>query len=81
MLSVLSEKMCQTPIEKLFRIPKRSLTVAGPVLYPLFAGQSADPLLTTWKAWLVANNATVKCILLLVLGAALIGEGLGGVIE
>jgi hypothetical protein len=57
-----------------------SLTVAGPVLYYLFAGQSAEKLLTTWKAWLVANNATVMFILLLVLGVVLIGEGLGGVI-
>ncbi len=57
-----------------------SLTVAGPVLYYLFAGQSAEKTLTTWKAWLVANNTTVMFILLLVLGVALIGEGLGGVI-
>ena len=57
-----------------------SLTVAGPVLYYLFAGQSAVKMLTSWKAWLVANNTTVMFILLLVLGVALIGEGLGGLI-
>jgi len=57
-----------------------SLTVAGPVLYYLFAGQAAEKLLTTWKAWLVANNATVMFILFLVFGVALIGQGLGGVI-
>ncbi len=57
-----------------------SLTVAGPVLYYLLAGQSAEKMLTTWKAWLMANNATVMFILLLVLGVVLIGEGLGGVI-
>jgi len=57
-----------------------SLTVAVPVLYYLFAGQSAEKTLTSWKAWLVANNATVMCILLLVLGALLLGQGLGGLI-
>ena len=57
-----------------------SLTVAVPVLYYLFAGQSAEKTLTSWKAWLVANNATVMCILLLVLGALLVGQGLGGLI-
>ncbi len=57
-----------------------SLTVAGPVLYYLLAGQSAEKTLNTWKAWLMANNATVMFILLLVFGVALIGEGLGGLI-
>ncbi len=57
-----------------------SITVAGPVLYYLFAGQSAEKTLNTWKAWLVANDATVMFILLLVLGVALIAEGLGGLI-
>ena len=57
-----------------------SLTVAAPVLYYLFAGQSAEKVLASWKAWLVTNNTTVMFILFLVLGVALIGEGLGGVI-
>ncbi len=57
-----------------------SLTVAVPVLYYLFAGQSAEKTLTSWKVWLVANNATVMFILLLVFGVLLIGQGLGGLI-
>lgn len=57
-----------------------SLTVDAPVLYYLLAGQSAEKMLNSWKAWLVANNATVMFILLLVFGVALIGEGLGGLI-
>jgi heme/copper-type cytochrome/quinol oxidase subunit 4 len=57
-----------------------SLTVAVPVLYYLFAGQSAEKALNTWKAWLVSNNATVMFILFLVLGALLLGQGLGGLI-
>ncbi len=57
-----------------------SLTVAAPVLYYLFAGQSAEKMLNSWKAWLVANNATVMFILFLILGAKLIGDGLSGLI-
>ncbi len=55
-----------------------SVTVAVPVLYYLFAGQSAEKTLTSWKAWLAANNATVMFILLLILGMVLVGQGLGG---
>src|SRR6266700_1576835 len=57
-----------------------ALTLAAPVLYYLFAGQSAEKMLTGWKAWLVANNATVMFVLFLVLGAQLFGQGLGGLI-
>ena len=57
-----------------------SLTVAVPVLYYLFAGKSAEKTLTSWKAWLAANNATVMFILLLVLGMLLLDQGLGGLI-
>jgi len=57
-----------------------SLTVAAPVLYYLFAGQSAEKMLNSWKAWLVANNATVMFILFLILGAKLFGDGLSGLI-
>jgi hypothetical protein len=31
-----------------------------------------------WKSWLLANNATVMFVLLLVLGVMLIGQGFGG---
>lgn len=55
-----------------------SITVAAPVLYYLIAGASAEKTLTSWKVWLAANNATVMMILLLVLGAKLVGDGLGG---
>ena len=57
-----------------------SLTVAVPVLYYLFAGQSAEKTLASWKAWLVVNNATAMFILLLVFGVLVIGQGLGGLI-
>jgi hypothetical protein len=60
---------------------KRSWQYSAPgQLYYLFAGQSAEKMLNSWKAWLVANNATVMFILLLVLGMLLLGQGLGGLI-
>jgi hypothetical protein len=55
-----------------------SISVATPVLYYLVAGASAEKTLTGWKTWLTANNATVMIVLFLVLGAKLIGDGLGG---
>jgi hypothetical protein len=55
-----------------------SITVAVPVLYYLIAGTSAEKTLTGWKSWMVANNTTIMIVLFLVLGAKLIGAGLGG---
>jgi hypothetical protein len=55
-----------------------SITVAIPVVYYLAAGASAEMTLTSWKNWLIANNATVMIMLFLVLGAMLIGKGLSG---
>jgi hypothetical protein len=55
-----------------------SVSVAGPVLYYLVAGTSAERALTSGKTWLIANNATVMAIVLLVFGAVLAGQGFGG---
>jgi threonine/homoserine/homoserine lactone efflux protein len=55
-----------------------SLTVGIPVLYYLAAGAAAQKTLDGWKSWLLANNATVMVILLLVLGVMLVGQGFGG---
>jgi len=55
-----------------------SLTVAGPVLYFLMAGASAERTLTSGKVWLVGNNATVMAVLFVVFGAVLVGQGFGG---
>jgi hypothetical protein len=57
-----------------------SASVAAPVLYYLIAGESAAETLDGWKAWLLANNTTVMFVLFLVLGAKLVGNGLGGLI-
>jgi hypothetical protein len=55
-----------------------SATVAGPVLYFLMAGASAERTLTSGKVWLIANNATVMAVLFVVFGAVLVGQGFGG---
>lgn len=57
-----------------------SLSVALPVIYYLVAGQSAEKTLQSMKTWLTNNNATVMFILFLVLGAKLLGDGLGGLL-
>jgi Sap, sulfolipid-1-addressing protein len=55
-----------------------SVTVAGPVLYFLVAGERAAKTLDGWKAWLIANKATVMAVLLLLMGTLLACEGIGG---
>jgi hypothetical protein len=55
-----------------------SISIAVPVLYYLIAGQSAEKMLNSWKAWLTVNNSTVMFVLLLVLGVKLVGDALGG---
>jgi hypothetical protein len=56
------------------------ISVIVPVLYYFIAGASAEQTLTGWKTWLAANNATVMFVLLLILGAKLVGAGLGGLV-
>ena len=57
-----------------------SASVTAPVLYYVVAGESAAKTLEGWKAWLLTNNATVMVVLFVVLGAKLVGTGLGGLI-
>jgi hypothetical protein len=52
-------------------------TVLIPVLGFLIAGERAKAPLTNMRVWLVANNATIMAVVLLVLGVALIGKGIG----
>lgn len=54
-----------------------STTVAAPVVVYLALGERADHVLAGWKAWLMANNNTVMMILFAILGAKMIGSGLG----
>ena len=53
-------------------------TVAVPVIAYLVAKERMRHPLDELKAWLQANNAAVMSVLLLVLGAVLVGKGIGG---
>jgi hypothetical protein len=55
-----------------------SSTVALAVLYRLLAGRRAAATLERMRGWLVANNATVMSVLLLVFGVKLVGDAIAG---
>ena len=55
-----------------------SVTVVLPVAYYLVAGDSATRTLDSMKTWLISNNATIMSVLLLIIGAMLVGDGMGG---
>jgi hypothetical protein len=57
-----------------------SCTVAVPVVYRLIAGERAQAWLDGMKTWLGIHNAAVMSVLLLVIGAKLLGDGLGGLL-
>jgi threonine/homoserine/homoserine lactone efflux protein len=52
-------------------------TVLIPVVAFLIAGDRAREPLARMRVWLVDNNATIMAVLLLVIGVALIGKGIG----
>ncbi len=53
-----------------------SITIIAPVLGYLLVRDRAEPTLTSMKAWLLANNATVMTVLFVVLGAKVLGDGI-----
>lgn len=53
-----------------------SVGVAAPVAVYLFAGERAATILEELRAWLVRNNAVIMAVLLLVIGAKLLGDGI-----
>ena len=55
-----------------------SLTVAGSVLYYVIAPDRAAAPLASIKAFMSAHNAVIMMVVLLLLGAKLIGTGLAG---
>ena len=55
-----------------------SVTVAGSVTFRLLAGERAARPLATVKQFMAANNAVIMMVVLLLLGAKLLGDGLGG---
>jgi threonine/homoserine/homoserine lactone efflux protein len=55
-----------------------SLTVAGPVLFFVIAGDKATTPLADVKEFMAQNNAVIMVVILVILGAKLLGQGLGG---
>lgn len=53
-----------------------SSTVAAAVFTFLFGGKRAEQALDSWKAWLTVNNTTVMFVVLLILGAVILGKGI-----
>jgi threonine/homoserine/homoserine lactone efflux protein len=53
-------------------------TVAGPVIAYLAARARMGAPLESLRTWLTQNNAAVMAVLLLVIGVALLGKGIGG---
>jgi len=53
-----------------------SLGVLAPVVVYLTAGSRAAELLDRLKAWMIQNNAVIMTVLLVVLGAKMIGDGI-----
>jgi threonine/homoserine/homoserine lactone efflux protein len=57
-----------------------SLTVAGPVLFYLVASDRAAGPLASIKEFMGEHNAVIMMVVLLVLGAKVLGQGLGGLV-
>ena len=55
-----------------------SLGVAAPLVIYLAMGDRASDILQSLRTWLVHNNTTIMAVLLLVLGAKLVGDGISG---
>ena len=54
-----------------------SVTVVGAVLFSLIAPSAAAAPLASIKTFMSAHNSVIMMVILLVLGAKLIGDGLG----
>jgi hypothetical protein len=54
-----------------------SLTIAGPVVYYLVAGERAKVQLDSMKDWLAVHNGAVMTVLFLVFCVDQIAKGLG----
>lgn len=56
-----------------------SSTVLGPLLAHVVAGARSEPALATVKDFMLANNAVIMMVILLILGASVLGDGLAGI--
>ncbi|MCC7025036.1 MAG: GAP family protein [Thermomicrobiales bacterium] len=57
-----------------------SVGVATPVIWYAVARESAIATLTRWRAWLLANYATMMTVVFLLFAVKLLSQGLGGLI-
>lgn len=57
-----------------------SVSIIVPVVYYLAAGASAEKALTGLKTWMVANNSAIMAVILLLIGAKLFGQAIGGLL-
>jgi hypothetical protein len=55
--------------------------VAAPVVIYFALGERAGPLLERLRVWMASNNAVIMAVLLLVIGAKLIGDAIGGLTD
>ena len=55
-----------------------SATIAGPVLYYLRGGKRAEVQMEAIKGWLIHNSNIVMALILLIIGAVLLGNGIVG---
>jgi hypothetical protein len=55
-----------------------SISVTVPVIWYLVSRERATATLETWRTWLIAHNAVVMAVLLLVIGVKLLGDGISG---
>jgi threonine/homoserine/homoserine lactone efflux protein len=55
-----------------------SLSILAPLAIYFALGDRATTILGELKDWMAANNATIMTVLLLVLGAKLLGDGIAG---
>ena len=60
------------------RMGKAILGVAAPLVIYLVMGERAAAILQNLRTWLVHHNAAIMAVLLLVLGAKLVGDGISG---
>jgi len=56
-----------------------SVSVLGPVLFYVLAPQTAAKSLDAIKVFMSEHNAVIMFVLFLVLGAKILGDGLGGI--
>ena len=55
-----------------------SIAVAAPVVVKLVFGERAASMLDSAKSWMAANNAVMMTVILALLGAMVLGEGVSG---